>query len=479
MSIDLKNESPDFQAKFLSKARLKQEKDKILESPAVLAKILDYSVAKHHQKIFDFVERDDSERSLILAPRGAGKSSIITIVYVLWLLLKDPNLRILVVSNSQGQSTGFLREIKQHCERNPILKFLFGDLVGDKWSEIEIDLGIRTKFVKESNVSAYGIFGALVGRHYDIIIMDDLVSQEIAQSPTQRAKLESWVGMSLMPTLEPKGKVIVIGTRYHNSDLYGNFIKGKYKDNYIQIQAIDDDGNSYWPEYFPIDILESIKKEIGTFIFNAQYQNDPHDMAGGLFQPQWLDTWWDYLSDGCICIPEREAVYIRDLKIAQGFDQAVGMGEMHDFNAHVTIGQDQNIGLIYVLEIVKARLTFTERKNLITDKYDEWVRKTNFFTTTSVEALGFQSDLCNEIMRERPDIPLRRDVPRVDKFTRFTPVATLAENYRLYLGPGQEDLYDELVMFPGFDHDDIVDALEKAIQGLTKQMRITAKPLGM
>jgi predicted phage terminase large subunit-like protein len=477
---NIANESIDYKREALSKARLEQEKKSIFTSPHSLADLLGYEVAEHHSDILDFIERNDNLRSLILAPRGAGKSSIVTIAYVLWRLLKNPDLRILIVSNSQSQAAGFLREIKQHCERNKTLNFLFGNLIGDKWSETEIDLGIRKKFVKEANISAYGIFGALVGRHYDLIIMDDVVSQEIANSPTQRAKLEQWVGMSLMPTLEPGAQVIVIGTRYHNSDLYGLFIKNKYKDNFLQIKAVNDDGTSYWPTYFPMEILDETKEEVGTFIFNAQYQNDPHDMTGGLYKPEWFIQRWIQINENCISIPERAPVYYNELKITQGFDQAIGMKEIHDFNAHITIGQDLNTGEIYTLETVRKRLTFLERKALVIDQYKKWSRRTRKgVTAVAIEAIGFQDDLCQTIIREMPTLPIHRCIPRVDKFTRQTPVAALAENQKLILGQNQNHLYEELILFPGYDHDDLADALEMSIQALTKHLRVTNKPPGM
>jgi hypothetical protein len=296
-NIDLTKESNDYILKATSRAILEKQKRSILENPEKLAELLEYQVAKHHQKILDYIRRDNNDRSLILAPRGAGKSSIVSIVFVLWLLLNNPDLRILIVSNSQSQATGFLREIKQHCEQNRKLSFLFGNMIGNKWSEIEINLGTKKTVSKEANVSAYGIFGALIGKHFDVIIMDDIVDQEIANSPTQRTKLEAWVNMTLMPMLEPKGKIIVIGTRYHTSDLYGKLVKNRYKDSHIRIKAIDENGNSYWPNYFPIDILNEIKDEIGSLVFEAQYQNNPHDLHGGIFKPQWLSTRWDYITE--------------------------------------------------------------------------------------------------------------------------------------------------------------------------------------
>ena len=92
ISTDLKKESPDYQREVLSKARLRQEQLRVLESPEYLIKLLGYSVASHHKEMLNFVLRENSNRAMILAPRGAGKSSIISIGFVLWSLLNNPSL---------------------------------------------------------------------------------------------------------------------------------------------------------------------------------------------------------------------------------------------------------------------------------------------------------------------------------------------------------------------------------------------------
>src|SRR6218665_1232174 len=64
-----------------------------------------------HARIVTSLE-DDSLRKLICVPRGTLKSSLCTIAYPVWLLLNNPNIRILIDTEIYSNSITYLREIK-------------------------------------------------------------------------------------------------------------------------------------------------------------------------------------------------------------------------------------------------------------------------------------------------------------------------------------------------------------------------------
>jgi hypothetical protein len=139
----------------------------------ILMRLLGYQVADCHMSML--IHQESAEKTLTLAPRGIGKSTSMTVVRTIFELLLNPNIRILIVSNTQTQAETFLREVKQHFERNEKFIEVFGDMIGTKWDTKEIDIKMRTTFAKESNVTCLGVGGAIIGRHYDLIIGDDLV----------------------------------------------------------------------------------------------------------------------------------------------------------------------------------------------------------------------------------------------------------------------------------------------------------------
>ncbi|KPJ60609.1 MAG: hypothetical protein AMJ46_06365 [Latescibacteria bacterium DG_63] len=80
-------------------------------------------------------------------------------------IVKDPNVRILIASNTQLQAEVFLREIKFHSGHNPLLTHYFGSFFSpDKWDVREIVVAPRTSSAKESTVTCVGVGGPVAGR---------------------------------------------------------------------------------------------------------------------------------------------------------------------------------------------------------------------------------------------------------------------------------------------------------------------------
>ena len=86
-------------------------------------------------------------RKLICVPRGSLKSSIGCVAYPIWLLLNNPNLRILIDSELFSNSATFLREIKGHLQSDELIS-LFGEFKTKTWNEDEIVIKQRTKIQK-------------------------------------------------------------------------------------------------------------------------------------------------------------------------------------------------------------------------------------------------------------------------------------------------------------------------------------------
>lgn len=173
------------------------------------------------------------DATLVLAPRGHGKSTVLNVGYVLWRTFRDPDERVLVVSATGLQAQGFLREMRSHVETNRMLLEIFGDRRGEIWREREFDLAGKKRLSKEATVTAIGVEGAIISRHYDTIILDDVVDEESARTKKSRDRLEDWFYKVLVPCLEPGGRMHLIGTRYHPDDLYGRLIANAEKVEFL------------------------------------------------------------------------------------------------------------------------------------------------------------------------------------------------------------------------------------------------------
>lgn len=177
--------------------------------------------AHAHGKLVEVLE-SKSKRKLIIMPRGSLKSSLACVAFPIWLLLNNPNERILIDSELYTNSKNFLREITAHLE-SPIFTAIFGKFKGDVWNSDEIIIKQRTKVFKEGSITVGGIGTTKVGQHYTTIIGDDYCSPnntntiENAQKVIQHYRYNTSI-------LEPNGTYVVIGTRYAETDLYQHII---------------------------------------------------------------------------------------------------------------------------------------------------------------------------------------------------------------------------------------------------------------
>lgn len=171
-----------------------------------------------------FIEVFESKapRKIVVMPRGTFKSTLGSVAYPIWRLLRDPNLTILLDSELYSNSKNFLREIKHHFE-SARMSQIFGDQVGPKWDEGEIILKSRTQNIKEASITVGGLGTTKVGQHYGCIIGDDYNSPQNSETPEKCQKVIDHVRYNLN-ILNPGGEYLLIGTRYAERDVIGFFL---------------------------------------------------------------------------------------------------------------------------------------------------------------------------------------------------------------------------------------------------------------
>lgn len=413
----------------------------------------------------------DNQASMDLAPRGHGKSTIGDVDFCITKVLRNPDIRIMIGSKTQTQASAFLKEIRTHFEQNVNLIRIFGDWKKSRdnvWNDKEFTVNRRTVIKKEATVSALGASGAVVSKHFDIIIGDDLVGFENARTEAQRKVLKEWFYSSLYPTLEPDGEIHILGTRYSPMDLYEDLIKSKnYKINVQQAITIKD-GQEYslWESKFSLEKLRSIREEAGLIIFNMQYQNNTELAKGKIFKYKYFKHFEEYdidydLNRVRVKVLDSQGVpYWIPVRIYMGTDLAISEDETsnNDYFVLTVIGVDKNKN-VYVLDYLKERLTFNAQLNAILD-YGK--NKFPMVERIGVETVQYQKSLAQEI-RRLSLLPVVNIQTSKDKVTRAMRRSALFENGKVWFRIGMDDLEECLLLFPEVDHDDLFDGLDFAL----------------
>jgi hypothetical protein len=219
------------------KADLKNLKDISFEEFS--EQFLDTKLFDHHKDWVDLIEGREprwvhpamtyepaaANRVLINVPPEHAKSTVITINYVTYRLAIDPNVRIILVSKTQGMARKFLSAIKTRLSHPNWIKLqtAFGPQGGYKadsqtWSADMIYLGSgRDSGEKDPSVQALGFGSQIYGARADLIILDDVVMNSNAH---EWEKQIEWLQKEVITRLGRHGKLLIVGTRVAPIDLY-------------------------------------------------------------------------------------------------------------------------------------------------------------------------------------------------------------------------------------------------------------------
>jgi len=433
-------------------------------------------------------QRGGQALRMLLAPRTHGKSTVANLAACVWFLMHDPDVRILVVSNTDGQAEKFVKHLKKVLE-HPTFIELFGDMQGDVWKTHELSVSGGARIRKESNVTALGMGSAIPSHHFDVIISDDVIDADEVSTETQREKAQTWFSETLEPTLTKNAIMVVIGTRWHFYDLYGwlmkqgGFTLRKYKaiiaksskpemwDTYVeQVLSPDpatvDAGEKYLednreemfegtkvllPEVYPYNVLMQWKRRRTTLVFNRQYQNDPQLGTG---EKYFTETDFRYYRKNDASTPGRNDF----LCVVTAHDLAISLKQSADFCAWVTAGFMKD-GSIYVLDAGRDKFT--------ADRIMGNIRKLQAHHHSDrvvIESTQFQEFVAN-FLKAHTAMPILKFSPSHDKGTRAMGVQPQTENhYVMFDRDRQVTLIRELVEFPFSDHDDEFDAFVMCLQ---------------
>ncbi len=219
-------------------------------------------------------------RDLSLWPRSHLKTTVRTVAYAVFRILRNPRIRILILNAIEENAQAFLGEVRNHFKANPRLRELFPELIPEGWGD-KSHFKVKTVgLIRGSSVEAIGVGGSATSKHFDLIIYDDffdLADPRITDPGEHMRKVEYQLEQSYYLLDSPKSDQVMTGTRWAVGDPYEERIKsGKWN---TSVRTIETDGVPIWPEKFPIEIIrEKLKEatESGTLaIVYAQWYNDP------------------------------------------------------------------------------------------------------------------------------------------------------------------------------------------------------------
>lgn len=445
-------------------------KDYCIRSMEFLAtQILDYKDWDTcHDEVNKFLARPSKKKALLL-PRGHLKTTLVTITKSIQFILRNPNIRILIANQVWDRSRDILREIKGHLEGGK-LPAIFGAFSSGRWTEDAIIVKGRKRSLKEPTIATTGIESETTGGHYDVIFLDDLIGLQNSQTPEQREKAKRF-RRSMINLLEPGGKVIEVGTRWHLDDTFAEIFEKEsdYYDVMVK-KVVDEEGKVLFPKKFSqifdtekktwtvdptgksLDYIDYLKKSLPPAEFSAQYLNEPIDEENQIFKPSYFQYYTGRKDD-----------LYRVLTV----DLAIAEGKVNDKTSMVVTGMS-NDRKIYVLDYLAGKWPVHGIIENLFDMQRKWNPN-----AVGLETTGFQRVLKWALERE---MGLRRIFFPIEELR--SPIVGNAKEMRIksmepFYRRGDvfhhesmrgRELETQLATFPRGKHDDTIDALSYALQ---------------
>ncbi len=429
------------------------------EDLIVFTERLGYVNAPFHNEIYDVLQNkfsplkfhpDKLKRHIWLLPRGHGKSECIDMNYLSWLIGKYPDIHINIVTKTASLSEEILLALMTRLESDDRYREISGDLKPinpRKWTTKEL-IANRHEISKNPTIKATGLMGAITGGRSDLIVCDDIIDEENVRTPLQFEKVLTWHNKVLSPTLYPWGGEIIIGTRWHYADLYAELMK-QYP--YDIKRAIQPDGTALWPSYWSLQKLEEKRREIGTIIFDCQYQNDPTSMEGSLLKSKWLTPW-----------DQRPPTYCH---YYAGIDPSLGEA---DYFGIATLAHDPQTGQGYLEDVWAEHLPFPQ---ILKEKLPQLMQQYRY------SKIYMETNFWQKLLTKMPELQGYPIVPIntvTNKEQRFIPMSSHFESKRVLVNPlllNRGEFWTEWVQFPRGQHDDAVDAVDLVVSNVMSGQR--------
>ena len=183
-----------------------------------------FELAAHHELIVDMlelVERGEILRLLICLPPRHGKSLLASLLFPAWFLGRNPQKEIICASYGQDLADDFGRQVR-NLVNDPKHRFIFPEF------RLTADSNSMRRFRSDAGGGyfAVGRGGAVTGRGADLLILDDpLKDAAEAGSELIRRSLDDWYQAVGYTRLQPRGRIVLVATRWHEDDLTGRLLR--------------------------------------------------------------------------------------------------------------------------------------------------------------------------------------------------------------------------------------------------------------
>lgn len=421
------------------------------------------------------IENDALGDTVIILPPGGAKTNTLIGAVCQWLG-QDPTQHLAYICDSGPQAEKRSLAIRDVIEADPTYRTIFPNTKPNKsrgWAADAWFLNRPNRMDKNPSLLAVGQGGGIIGTRLHKVVYDDLANEENQKTDLQRKAIWTFLARTGKTRMHPeKGRQIMLGTRWGEEDPIGYCLDRGW--TAIHVPALDDNNESYWPEYYPTTYLACkndehnpdgqccMKKELGSLEFTRTFMGYVYSDETSRFKR----GWWRYFDEdpnlprGCITVD------------TAGWDNTSVKSDFCALQVTSSDGHDA-----FVLDVTQGRWSFPEVEREVLNARAEYPYP------IIIEDVPWARPLIQRLQQVTWGV-IPWKLQGRSKVNRADAVTPLVESGNVYLRNGAKWLptfIEQHAVFPDGKNDDLVDVDVMALTYLMrnmgrKQTRSTALP---
>lgn len=456
--------------------------------------------------------REGIGRLMVFMPPRHGKSELVSTRLPAWFLGRNPDMRVILTSVTASLATGFSRRVR-NIIRDEAFQAAFGRRSGlaagdqvylseDRRAVEAWDLGQH-----RGGLVAAGVGGSIIGRGAHLGVIDDPFKDRTdAESEAVRDRVDAWYRSTFYTRLEDGAAVVLMHQRWHSDDLAGRLLVRMLEEDgadqwtVLSLPAVGEDwaaeddgrgneqgvfeerviealrsgwwmsrdplgreaGEALWAEKYPVEVLDRIRVNLGSYEFDALYQQRPQRPEGALIKARQIP------------VVDGDAVP-GDVRWIRYWDLGVGRSSRAHYCVGALCGMDRKKNF-YIGDVAMHAAPWSEARPKITrTMLEDPVEVAQY-----VEVFGQQDGYYQE-MRDDDELHLRSIKPYKtvgDKEARAQLWASRIPDGKVFMvrGPWNDEFVACAVAFPNGAYDDPVDAVSGGYQACPGYVSMSEVP---
>ena len=348
--------------------------------PAFVALIWKFTPLKHQRKWLRELKRvvdGDLIELLLIAPRGAGKSALVGVLFLAWMIGRNPDKHYGLICYGDKQAWRRSKAIRSILEFDPIYKLIFPNIKPDfrNWSRESFTVQRTDTTDLHPTLTAVGSESGIISSRLDGLVYDDPHNEKNSKNANKRRQVVETYDNAIFPCLEGEAWTVCVATRYADDDLPGIFINRGFE--VIHQRAIVESYNvrtkvrkelSYAPTLKTLPALQK-ERDRNPLVFALQMQGDTTGGTAAIIRR-------------LVTYQANELPDLQELLIQAGTDTNYKEGEANDYTVIYIGGLDKK-GDVWMLHREKGRWDVDELAELLIELHRLWKYTNNWIEDTA------------------------------------------------------------------------------------------------